>query len=90
MKGFDPLLNLVLDDCVEYLRGTIFKFYCFFDKTFYLFINKCQFHSPDPEDSYKLTEDVRKLGLVVFRGPTVVVIGPVDGMEQIPNPFLAQ
>jgi len=64
LKGFDPLLNLVLDDCLEYLR--------------------------DPEDSYKLTEDVRKLGLVVCRGPTVVVIGPMDGMEQIPNPFLQQ
>ena len=64
LKGFDPLLNLVLDQTIEYLR--------------------------DPDDPYKLTEDTRQLGLVVCRGTTVVLISPMDGMEQIPNPFVNQ
>jgi U6 snRNA-associated Sm-like protein LSm7 len=44
----------------------------------------------DPDDPYKLTEDTRKLGLVVCRGPAVVVICPLDGMEAIANPFIQQ
>jgi U6 snRNA-associated Sm-like protein LSm7 len=64
LKGFDPLLNLVLDGTTEHLR--------------------------DPDDPYKLTEDTRQLGLVVCRGTSVVLICPVDGMEAIANPFVAQ
>jgi len=44
----------------------------------------------DPDDPYKLTEDTRQLGLVVCRGTSVVLICPVDGMEAIANPFVAQ
>lgn len=64
LKGFDPLLNLVLDSTTEILR--------------------------DPDDSYKLTEDTRPLGLTVCRGTNVVLICPQDGMEAIPNPFVQQ
>jgi len=64
LKGYDPLLNLVLDNTTEYLR--------------------------DPDEAYKLTEDTRQLGLVVCRGTTVILICPVDGMEAIANPFVAQ
>lgn len=64
LKGFDPLLNLVLDNTKEFLR--------------------------DPENPAKITENTRDLGLVVCRGPGVVVVCPIDGMEQIPNPFIAQ
>ncbi|XP_015787828.1 U6 snRNA-associated Sm-like protein LSm7 [Tetranychus urticae] len=63
LKGFDPLLNLVLDNTKEFLR--------------------------DPEDPLKITENTRELGLIVCKGPSVVVICPVDGMEQIPNPFIS-
>ncbi|XP_014672819.1 PREDICTED: U6 snRNA-associated Sm-like protein LSm7 [Priapulus caudatus] len=63
LKGYDPLLNLVLDGTTEYLR--------------------------DPDDPYRLTEDSRQLGLVVCRGTAVVLICPLDGMEAIPNPFVA-
>nr|SVE76169.1 EOG090X0KYU [Daphnia hispanica] len=62
LKGYDPLLNIVLDNTVEYLR--------------------------DSEDSFKLSEDTRQLGLVVCRGTAVVLICPADGMESIPNPFI--
>ncbi|CAK9292044.1 unnamed protein product [Gordionus sp. m RMFG-2023] len=64
LKGYDALLNIVLDGTTEYLR--------------------------DPDDPLKITEDTRPLGLVVCRGTTVVLICPVDGMEEIPNPFIHQ
>lgn len=31
----------------------------------------------------------RSLGLTVLRGPTITVLNPVDGSEEIANPFLA-
>ncbi|XP_022710183.1 U6 snRNA-associated Sm-like protein LSm7 isoform X2 [Varroa jacobsoni] len=64
LKGFDPLLNLVIDNTTEFLR--------------------------DPDDSLKLTDDTRSLGLVVCRGTAIIVIHPQDSMEQIPNPFVQQ
>ncbi len=60
--GYDQLLNLVLDQTIEYLR--------------------------DPDDEYKISEDTRQLGLVICRGTSVVLICPLDGMEEIPNPFV--
>ncbi|KAK3742107.1 hypothetical protein QZH41_020262 [Actinostola sp. cb2023] len=62
LKGFDALLNLVLDNTTEYLR--------------------------DPDDPLKLTDETRRLGLVVCRGTAVVLVCPVDGMEAIANPFI--
>ena len=32
----------------------------------------------------------RNLGLVVLRGPTITLLSPVDGYEEIANPFVAQ
>eukprot|EP00501_MAST-03F_sp_TOSAG23-6_P001779 GSMAST32.ASY1.ANO1.1857.1 assembled CDS len=64
LKGFDQLVNLVLDECVEYIR--------------------------DPEDEYRITKKTRKLGLCVCRGTTVMAVCPVDGMEEIANPFNQQ
>lgn len=32
---------------------------------------------------------IRSLGLAVLRGPTITVLNPVDGLEEIANPFLA-
>ena len=42
----------------------------------------------DPDDHLKLTEDTRNLGLVVCRGPTIIIVHPQDSMEQISNPFV--
>lgn len=41
----------------------------------------------DPEDSYKITEKTRKLGLVVCRGNAVTVVCPQGGYESVENPF---
>jgi U6 snRNA-associated Sm-like protein LSm7 len=57
LKGFDPLLNLVLDNAVEVIRRI-----------------------DEPETK-------RFLGLLVCRGPNVLVISPMDGSEEISNPF---
>ncbi len=43
----------------------------------------------DPTDPYKLTEEKRTLGLCVCRGPGVMVVMPMDGAEEIENPFLS-
>jgi hypothetical protein len=32
----------------------------------------------------------RSLGLTVLRGPTITLLSPVDGSEEIANPFLGQ
>lgn len=60
LKGFDPLLNLVLDHSVETIR---------------------KFDEP---------ETFRSLGLIVCRGPSVLVISPSDGSAEIENPFVSQ
>ncbi|RMD44726.1 hypothetical protein DV735_g436, partial [Chaetothyriales sp. CBS 134920] len=57
LKGYDQLMNLVLDDVKETLR--------------------------DDEGN----ETTRSLGLVVARGTLLVLISPVDGSEEIENPF---
>ncbi|KAH9856436.1 U6 snRNA-associated Sm-like protein LSm7 [Trametes gibbosa] len=61
LKGYDQLLNLVLDEVQEDLQS-----------------------GPDGEIT------TRNLGLVVLRGPTITLLSPVDGFEEIANPFLAQ
>ena len=61
LKGYDQLLNLVLDEAEERLR--------------------------DAEDITKLSGEVRKLGLMVCRGNSVMVVLPADGTEAIENPF---
>ncbi|KAG5338153.1 hypothetical protein E4T56_gene8436 [Termitomyces sp. T112] len=58
LKGYDQLLNLVLDEVEEELQ------------------------EPEPHS--------RALGLVVLRGPTITLLSPVDGSEEISNPFVNQ
>lgn len=61
LKGHDPVPNIVLDDCVEYLR--------------------------DPKDPSRLTDQTRKLGLIVARGTSITVVNPEKGFIEIDNPF---
>ncbi|KAI9791406.1 MAG: Sm-like protein lsm7 [Peltula sp. TS41687] len=60
LKGYDQLMNLVLDDVKEVMR--------------------------DDEGN----ESSRQLGLVVARGTLLVLVAPLDGSAEIPNPFLQQ
>ncbi|KAF1914572.1 hypothetical protein BDU57DRAFT_519637 [Ampelomyces quisqualis] len=58
LKGYDQLMNLVLDEVKEALT--------------------------DDQGNIRY----RKLGLIVARGTLLVVISPVDGSEEIANPFI--
>ncbi|RDW80224.1 small nuclear ribonucleoprotein [Coleophoma cylindrospora] len=60
LKGYDALMNLVLDDVQEVLRAS------------------------DDEGN----QSSRPLGLVVARGTLLVLVSPVDGSEEIANPFV--
>ncbi|KAJ2081385.1 Sm-like protein lsm7 [Coemansia sp. RSA 988] len=62
LKGFDQLLNIVLDEAVEI--------------------------SHDPDNPDVSTEKQRRIGLVVLRGPSIILVSPTDGSEEIENPFV--
>lgn len=47
----------------------------------------CNLAGADPTDPYRTTGATRNLGLIVARGPTVMLVCPEDGMEEIANPF---
>uniref|UniRef100_A0A8C4QM83 Sm domain-containing protein n=1 Tax=Eptatretus burgeri TaxID=7764 RepID=A0A8C4QM83_EPTBU len=59
LKGYDPLVNLVLDEAIEFIR----------------------------ENPYHLTDETRKLGLVICRGTSISLLSPQEGFHAIPNPF---
>ncbi|EJK75649.1 hypothetical protein THAOC_02624 [Thalassiosira oceanica] len=73
LRGYDELVNLVLDDCDEFIRGWLGV------------ETRISGYSNDPE---KITNKTRKLGLVVIRGTQVSLVSPEDGTEEIANPFL--
>ena len=89
LKGFDALLNLVLDDAIEHLRGifllkTILTLLCF------SLLRSCRHNALDPEDPFTLTDETRSLGLLVCRGSAVMLIMPLEGTQEIANPFNAE
>ncbi|XP_041728075.1 U6 snRNA-associated Sm-like protein LSm7 [Coregonus clupeaformis] len=61
-----------------------------FDPMLNLVLDSTIEYLQDPDDQFKLTEDMWQLGLVVCRGTSVVLICPQDSMEAIPNPFIQQ
>ena len=106
LKGFDTLVNLVLDECVEFIRGASL-----------LKPLQSPRRAPPPawrrapraarrapraagaphgagaadvDDPYKLTDATRNLGLIVCRGTAVTLVCPCDGMVEIANPFLQE
>ncbi|KAM5368290.1 hypothetical protein ACJZ2D_009558 [Fusarium nematophilum] len=70
LKGYDALMNLVLDDVHEVVRGTP---------------RDALLDTPAYDEG---NESTRSLGLVVVRGTLLVLISPVDGSEEIANPFV--
>jgi U6 snRNA-associated Sm-like protein LSm7 len=75
LKGYDQLLNLVLDEVEEDIQGET-SLVVLLDKS------SCPESEPEPH--------TRSLGLVVLRGPTITLVSPVDGSEEIANPFNTQ
>lgn len=74
LKGYDQLMNLVLDDVKETMRGILIKFDALLSSLTSV---------TDDEGN----ETTRSLGLIVARGTLLVLISPVDGSEEIQNPF---
>ncbi|PLW42514.1 hypothetical protein PCANC_08630 [Puccinia coronata f. sp. avenae] len=66
LKGYDQLLNLVMDEVEEVVR------------------------EPEGGAAASSPPTTRSLGLAVIRGTSLVVINPVDGYEEIANPFINQ
>lgn len=93
LKGYDQLMNLVLDDVKETLRG-MFRIH----PSSLSFLSSCNI--PIEFVPLMLTfemvvddagnESSRSLGLIVARGTLLVLISPVDGSEEIANPFNQQ
>lgn len=74
LKGYDQLLNLVMDDLQEVLKGA-FAFSLFSESCAH-----CRNCTVDPETGAPLVPaQTRNLGLAVLRGTSLVVISPVDG-----------
>lgn len=96
LRGYDDLVNLVLDDCDEFLRGELITSVCSFcafaatRSLIRLPLARVIYDCTDPEDVHRITDKTRKLGLVVIRGTQVSLVSPKDGMEEIANPFVAQ
>ena len=77
LKGYDQLLNLVLDEVEENLQTGMQSV-----RSTYKIVTSPKESDTDPK--------TRKLGLVVLRGPTITLLSPVDGFEEIANPFAQQ
>ncbi|KAK1252501.1 hypothetical protein MKX08_003688 [Trichoderma sp. CBMAI-0020] len=80
LKGYDALMNLVLDEVQETLRGELLL--SPLATKFAHMINPGETKTDDQGN-----ETTRSLGLVVVRGTLLVLISPADGSEEIPNPF---
>ena len=63
LKGWDPLLNLVVDSSEETVKGILGNAH---------------------------DETTRELGLIVCRGTMVLMVCPMDGTEEIANPFIVE
>ena len=100
LKGYDDLVNLVLDDCDEYLRGKQPRGAARRPSVGSDYSTRCTrsptrsfprlFVCADPEDWETVTDKTRKLGLVVIRGTQVSLVSPQEGMEEIANPFVQE
>ncbi|EFC50501.1 predicted protein, partial [Naegleria gruberi] len=67
LRGFDNMINLVLEDCYEFIRDLQ------------------DHHNRQTDENNK--QYVRKLGIVICRGTSLMHLCPVDGTEEIENPF---
>jgi U6 snRNA-associated Sm-like protein LSm7 len=89
LKGYDQLMNLVMDEVEEYLRGKkesqVLSCNAEAYHTFSLVFILLLLTDPSTGD---VTEKTRPLGLAVVRGTALTVINPAEGFGQISNPFL--
>ncbi|VWU51675.1 U6 snRNA-associated Sm-like protein LSm7, putative [Hepatocystis sp. ex Piliocolobus tephrosceles] len=60
------------------------------DAIFNLVLDKTTEFIRDENDSSILTDKTRELGLIVARGTSVILITPVEGTQEIANPFISE
>ncbi|CAD0049601.1 unnamed protein product, partial [Aureobasidium pullulans] len=87
LKGYDQLMNLVLDDVKEITRGMTIH------HPNHPSLPHDSILSPSPPYAFQLPKRRRQhllktLGLLVARGTLLVLISPLDGSEEIANPFV--
>lgn len=58
-----------------------------FDQLLNLVLSDSRENLRDPMDPYKVLDECRELGAIVVRGTLITTIAPVDGTEEIENPF---
>ncbi|KAI9502249.1 U6 snRNP-associated protein Lsm7 [Coemansia spiralis] len=46
--------------------------------------------SPEGQEGTSTEEKRRHVGLVVLRGPSIILVSPTDGSEEIANPFVQE
>lgn len=73
LKGFDQMVNVVLDNAREYIRDED---------------DKQKRKVVVSEQTNEMFQVTRKLGIVVCRGTSIMYICPMIGTEQIDNPFV--
>jgi U6 snRNA-associated Sm-like protein LSm7 len=108
LKGYDQLMNLVLDDVKEITRGMRIppSFHSYLlpsNNPYTLTPLHLSYLTPPchhllltlahPQTNRSKTDDEgntssRPLGLLVARGTLLVLISPLDGSEEIANPFV--
>jgi U6 snRNA-associated Sm-like protein LSm7 len=90
LRGYDELVNLVLDDCEEFLRtGKDWTTKMLAALIARPHTEHTSFVYYSTDDTQQTTGKTRRLGLVVIRGTQVSVVMPHDGVEEIANPFVA-
>ncbi|SOV79176.1 U6 snRNA-associated Sm-like protein LSm7, putative [Plasmodium sp. gorilla clade G3] len=60
------------------------------DTIFNLVLDKTEEYIRDPNDSFVITDKTRSIGLIVARGTSVALITPVEGTQEISNPFITE
>ncbi|CAL9060476.1 unnamed protein product, partial [Musa banksii] len=59
-----------------------------YDQLLNLVLDKATEFLRDPDDPLKTTDQTRRLGLIIRRGPAVMLVSPTDGTDEIANPFI--
>lgn len=89
LKGYDQLMNLVMDEVEEIIRGespffllSALQVFCTLMSVILAPPRSRPRRRADPETG-EHTDKTRALGLAVLRGTALTVINPADGFEQI-------
>ncbi|KAJ1677820.1 Sm-like protein lsm7 [Spiromyces aspiralis] len=92
-KKRDPILNLdkYIDKriFVKFMGGREMEGVLMgHDKLLNLVLDDAVERIRDSENPSQMTEQTRRIGMTVCRGPSIILISPLDGKQEIENPFV--